>query len=304
MTAAAQTSRDTETHDPRPIALLDSGVGGLSILREVRKQLPHENLLYFADQANVPYGPRPLGEIQKIVSSIVQFLLTHQSKAIVIACNAASAASLHYLRDTFPGMPFVGMEPAVKPAAEGTRTGTIGVITTRATFQGALFASVVGRFARDVEVVTEVCPEFVTMVEEGALNGIQAQAKVRARVQPLLEKGIDQLVLGCTHFPFLHELIAQAAGPEVTIVDPSPAVARQTGRVTAPARNAQSGTGQITHFTSGSGVAYNALVKTLLLLTAITIVFGRRREPAVFRGDISDRSWLCKLGRLRNGDCR
>jgi glutamate racemase len=253
-----------DKHDARPIALLDSGVGGLSILREVRRLLPNEGLIYFADQANVPYGPRPLTEIRALSEGIVRFLLDHHAKIIVVACNAASAASLHYLRDTFPGVPFVGMEPAVKPAANNTQTGIIGVITTEATFQGQLFASVVGRFAQGVQVETQVCPDFVTLVEEGALNGDGVQASVRARLEPLLAAGIDQLVLGCTHFPFLSEMLAQEAGPGVTIVDPGPAVARQVTRVVQGMRNGQAGPGRVTHFTTGDLPAYTALVTRLL----------------------------------------
>lgn len=252
------------TENFRPIALLDSGVGGHSILREVRRILPHENLLYFADQANVPYGPRPLEEIRTIVENITRFLLSQEAKGIVVACNAASAAALHHLRVTFPDVPFVGMEPAVKPAAEGTKTGIIGVITTKATFQGELFASVVGRFAHDKQVVTQVCPEFVTLVESGKLNGNEASEIVRARLRPLLDAGIDQLVLGCTHFPFLGDLLAEVVGPGVTIVDPAPAVARQVERVTATTRNGQNEPGTIIHFTTGSARAYAKLVERLL----------------------------------------
>lgn len=253
-----------DPHDPRPIGLMDSGVGGLSILREVRRLLPNEDLIYFADQANVPYGPRPLLEIRALAEDIVRFLLEREAKTIVIACNAASAASLHSLRATFPGVPFVGMEPAVKPAAQNTRSGIIGVITTEATFQGELFASVVGRFARDKEVVTQVCPEFVTLVEAGILNGDGARATVRTRLQPLLDAGIDQLVLGCTHFPFLSDLLSEEAGPGVTIVDPAPAVARQAGRVTRDRRNAGTEPGRVTHFTSGDLPAYLSLTERLL----------------------------------------
>lgn len=253
-----------ESHDTRPIALLDSGVGGLSILREVHNLLPNEDLLYFADQAKVPYGPRPLLEIRALTEGIVRFLLERNTKTIVVACNAASAASLHYLRETFPDVPFVGMEPAVKPAAENTKTGIVGVITTEATFQGELFASVVGRFAQSVQVETQVCPEFVTLVEAGTVNGDGARATVRTRLEPLLEADIDQLVLGCTHFPFLGEILVEVAGPDVTIVDPAPAVARQVSRVTQGIRNNQSEPGRVTHFTSGDVSKYTALVSNLL----------------------------------------
>lgn len=250
--------------DIRPIAMLDSGVGGLSILREVRRVLPHEDILYFADHAHVPYGPRPLTEIQRLAEGIVRFLLAQQAKTVVVACNAASAASLHYLRAAFPGVPFVGMEPAVKPAAEQTQNGVIGVVTTEATFQGELFASVVGRFAQGVEVLTQVCPEFVTLVEQGSVEGSAARDIVRTRLEPLLTRGIDHLVLGCTHFPFLEKLIAEAVGPGVRLVDPSPAVARQVVRVVDEARNEQPRPGRVRHYTTGSVVAYTKLATLLL----------------------------------------
>jgi glutamate racemase len=191
-------------------------------------------------------------------------LLSQRAKTVVVACNAASAASLHYLRATFPGVPFVGMEPAVKPAAEQTQSGVIGVVTTEATFQGELFASVVGRFAQGIEVLTQVCPEFVTLVEQGSVEGGPVREVVRARLEPLLAKGIDHLVLGCTHFPFLEKLIAEEVGPGVRLVDPSPAVARQVGRVVDGARNGQPGSGHVTHYTTGDVAAYTKLVKLLL----------------------------------------
>lgn len=250
--------------DTRPIGMLDSGLGGLSILREVRLQLPHEDVLYFADQGHVPYGPRPLEEIRGFARGITRFLLARQAKVIVVACNAASAASLHHLRERFPEVPFVGMEPAVKPAAERTQTGVIGVITTKATYQGELFASVVDRFASGIKVMTQVCPDFVTLVEEGHLDGPQVYKAAEAYLKPLLEGGIDQLVLGCTHFPFLKPVIQEVVGPGVEIVDPSPAVARQTKRVIGQYQNAPDHVGQVSYFTSGDPSAFRAMAERLL----------------------------------------
>ena len=149
----------------------------------------------------------------------------------MIACNTASAAALHGLRREFPEVPFVGMEPAVKPAAEHTRTGHVGVIATAATFQGELFASLLDRYAGHVAVHTQICPALVPLVESGELDSPRARRAVQAYLAPLLAAGIDQLVLGCTHYPFLRPLIEDVAGPGVTVIDPAPAVARQTGRV-------------------------------------------------------------------------
>jgi glutamate racemase len=250
--------------DMRPIGLLDSGVGGLSVLREVRKQLPNEDVLYFADQGHVPYGPRPIDEIHRFSLEITRFLLSRQAKMIAVACNAASAASLHTLRREFPSVTFVGMEPAVKPAAENTNCGVIGVITTRATFQGELFASLVDRYASDVEVVTQVCPDFVTLVEKGELDTPAVEETARRYLAPLLEAGIDELVLGCTHFPFLKPVLGKIVGPDVEIVDPAPAVARQVGRVIADCRNAEDHEGQVSYFTSGGRDAFLSLAPRLL----------------------------------------
>jgi glutamate racemase len=244
--------------------MLDSGLGGLSILREVRRQLPHEDVLYFADQGHVPYGPRPLEEIRGFARGITRFLLARQAKVVVVACNAASAASLHHLRERFPEVPFVGMEPAVKPAAEQTRTGVIGVITTKATYQGELFASVVDRFASGIKVVTQVCPDFVTLVEEGQLDGPSVRSAAEAYLKPLLEDGIDQLVLGCTHFPFLRPVIQEIVGPGVEIVDPSPAVARQTKRVIEKHQNMPNHAGQVSYFTSGDPHTFRAMAELLM----------------------------------------
>jgi glutamate racemase len=249
-----------------PIGVLDSGVGGLSILREIRAQLPAEPLLYIADQAHVPYGPRTIDEVRDFTTSIARFLIEQGVKVIVVACNTASAAALHPLRARFPAIPFVGMEPAVKPAARDTQTGVIGVIATEATFQGELFASVVGRFAQGVQVETLVCPEFVLLAEAGETDTPHAREVIRRRLSPLLDAGIDQLVLGCTHFPFLKRAIQDAVGPGVTIVDPSAAVARQVGRVLDQCGKRVEGSvsGPVLACTTGDPDALRAVAEKLL----------------------------------------
>jgi glutamate racemase len=219
--------------DDRPIGIFDSGVGGLSILREVRRLLPSENLIYFADQINVPYGQRGLREVREFSEGIARFLLARGAKIIVVACNTASAASLHHLREVFPRVPFVGMEPAVKPAAELSRKRTIGVIATEATFQGALFASVVDRFAGGVRVLTQTCAGLVEQIEKGEVQSAETRRMLETCLEPLLREEIDSLVLACTHYPFATPAIREIVGPDVTIVDPSPAVARQVRRVLA-----------------------------------------------------------------------
>jgi glutamate racemase len=215
------------------IGVFDSGVGGLSVWREIARQLPHEDTLYVADQAHVPYGRRSLAEVRAFSEAIVRFLFDAGAQVVVVACNTASAAALHHLRATFPQAPFVGMEPAVKPAAQNTRTGAVGVLATPATFQGELFASLLERFAADVEVVTQICPGLVEAVEAGALDTPQTESLLRRCLQPLLDANVDQLVLGCTHYPFVRPLVERLLGPAVEVIDPAPAVARQTGMVLA-----------------------------------------------------------------------
>lgn len=217
--------------DARPIGMLDSGVGGLSVLREVRRLLPAEPVIYVADQGHLPYGTRHRDEIRAFAEGITRFLTAQGCKLLVIPCNAANAAALHYLRSVFPDLPIVGMEPAIKPAAEQTKTGVIGVITTQATFQGELFASVIDRFAQGVRVETQVCPDLVMLAERGAPDTPETHAAIARYLAPLKAAGVDQLVLGCTHFPFFSKYIEAYLGPSVTIVDPAPAVARQVKRV-------------------------------------------------------------------------
>jgi glutamate racemase len=206
-------------------------VGGLSVLRAIRRLLPNEEMIFLADQAHVPYGPRPLKEVRAFSEQITRFLLGEGASLIVVACNAASAAALHYLRAAFPGIPFVGMEPAVKPAAETTHTGVVGVLATTATFQGALYASVIERFAGGVKVIQDTCPGLVVQIESGELDGKRTRQILEKALAPMLEAGIDTVVLGCTHYPFVIPLIEEISGPAVRVIDPAPAVARQVKRV-------------------------------------------------------------------------
>ena len=187
-----------------PIGVFDSGVGGLSVLRAMRAQMPEESILYFGDQGHVPYGPRSMEQIQSFSEGITKFLLNHDSKLIVVACNTASAAALTYLRGRFPAVSFVGMEPAVKPAAETTKTGKVGVLATPATFQGALYASVVERFGAGVELFQHTCPGLVSQIEKGELDSVDTRAILEDALRPMLEKNIDTVVLGCTQIGRAH----------------------------------------------------------------------------------------------------
>ena len=220
-------------NDKRPIGVFDSGVGGLSVWREIAWQLPHEGTIYFADQRHIPYGSRPPEHIRRFSEAITRFLLDRDCKAIVVACNTASAAALKHLRETFPRTPFVGMEPAVKPATQTTQTRVVGVLATPATFQGALFASVVERFADGVQLINQVCPGLVEQVETGQLDTPDTEAMLRGFLRPILDANADTVVLACTHYPFVVESIRRIAGPDVNVIDPSPAIARQAGRALA-----------------------------------------------------------------------
>ncbi|OGO65611.1 MAG: glutamate racemase [Chloroflexi bacterium RBG_19FT_COMBO_55_16] len=214
-----------------PIGIFDSGVGGLSVLRAVQRELPQEALIYLADQVHVPYGLRPVEQVRAFAEGIAHYLLSQGAKLIVVACNTASAAALHSLRQTFPEQTFVGMEPAVKPAAEHTHTGVVGVLATPATFQGALYASVIERFASGVTVLQDTCPGMVMEIEAGHLDTSEVRAILEHALNPMLAQGIDTVVLGCTHFPFVIPLIEDIVGPGVRVIDPAPAIARQVRRL-------------------------------------------------------------------------
>jgi len=249
----------------QPIGVFDSGVGGLSVLRAMRALMPGENVIFFGDQRHVPYGPRPLGQVRAFSEGITRFLLDEGSKLIVVACNTASAAALTHLRETFPDVKFVGMEPAVKPAAEATHTGVVGVLATPATFQGALYASVVERFANGVELMQNTCPGLVQQIENGDLDGAETRRILESALGPMLEKNIDTVVLACTHFPFVIPLIQRICGESVRVIDPAPAVARQAQRLLeAEGKVNAGGEGSVRFYTSGDEAAVESLLLKLL----------------------------------------
>ena len=237
-----------------PLGILDSGVGGLSVLTHIRSGLPAESLLYFADQAHIPYGPRPAEEICAFTAEISRFLLRRKAKLIVVACNTATAAALDYLRREFPGVPFVGMEPAVKPAAATTRSGKVGVLATPTTLNSHRYASLMARFAAGVQVLEDPCVGLVQLIEDGQVDTPQTRELLERVVEPMLAAGVDTLVLGCTHYPFIRPVLRDIVGRGVTIIDPAPAVARQTARVLHQHRlQAPAGrTGSLRCFTSGN----------------------------------------------------
>lgn len=259
----------------QPIGVFDSGVGGLSVWREMVRLLPHESTMYLADQAHVPYGARALAEIEALTHAAAAWLIGRGAKLIVVACNTASAAALSSLRQRWPQMPFVGMEPAVKPASERTRTGKVGVMATPGTLQAARFSRLVERFAGGVEVYTQVCPGLVDWVEAGEIEGPLVEARLHELLDPLAAIGVDHLVLGCTHYPFLAPAIRRVLGDGVSLIDPAPAVARQVERVLAVQERMAATDGPTRHefFTTGASDLLEASLKRLLALqTAVAHV--------------------------------
>lgn len=251
--------------DPRPIGIFDSGIGGLTVMSAVRQVLPGEHLCYFGDNAHVPYGPRSLEEVHGFSHGITKALLDRDCKLIVIACNTASAAALASLREAFPEVPFVGMEPAVKPAVEHTHTGVVGVIATVATFQSDLYASVVERFAQGVEVLHQPCPGLVKQIEAGEFGTPRTESMLRGWLEPMLARNIDALVLGCTHYPIIRPLIERIVGPGVRVIDPAPAIARRTKHLLEQegTMTLAGNTGDVTIWTSGGAREFAAMMQRI-----------------------------------------
>ncbi len=240
--------------DNSPIGVFDSGLGGLSVWKEIVKALPEESVIYYGDGLNCPYGKKKPEEVIAISEGIVRFLLDKEVKLIVIACNTATATAVEYLRQHYPHVPFIGMEPAIKPAAEHSRTGVIGILATVNTLRGRLFRETSRRFAENVKVIPAVGEGFVRLVEENREDSPEALEAVRKAVEPLLEAGADHLVLGCTHYPFLAETIRKVIGErDVRLVDPAPAIAhrvveilREKGACAIPGHRAE-----YAYYTSG-----------------------------------------------------
>lgn len=251
------------------IGIFDSGVGGLSVLRHIRSQLPAADLVYLADQAHVPYGGRTLMEIRHFSQGITQFLLAEGANLIVVACNTASGAALTYLRETFPQIPFVGMEPAVKPAARQTRSGKVGVLATVSTFGSPRYARLMSRFASTTQVFEDPCVGLVPLIEAGKVDTVETAVLLRRILAPMLTAGVDTLVLGCTHYPFvqplIERLVADLTDIPVTIIDPAPAVAQQTVRLLpAATKNPDHRIGGVKLLTTGDAAQMQPLVRQWL----------------------------------------
>lgn len=213
----------------QPIGVLDSGVGGLSLLRAIQAELPQENLLYVADSAHAPYGDKSPAWISARSAQIISFLIEQRCKAVVIACNTITAVAVSELRDSF-ALPIIAIEPAIKPAAAMTQSGVIAVMATTRTLHSESLQRLRTRYAADVEVLFVPCPGLADKVESVDLHSSEVEQLLRHLLSPALDKGVDTLVLGCTHYPFLLDSIQRVVGPEVQIIDPSAAVAAEVGR--------------------------------------------------------------------------
>ncbi len=253
----ARTRRSSAPRSDGPVGFFDSGIGGLCILDAFKRLCPNESTIYIADSKNCPYGNRPAEEIIRLSEANTKKLLRRGCKMIVVACNTATAAAIDYLRAKYPEIPFIGIEPAVKPAALRSKTGIVGVLATAGTFNGRLYKETKSKFAKDVTVIATVADEFVEIVERLKVLKVKRskespgckhqlptanyrlpttpadEAVVRAKIEPLIKAGCDKIVLGCTHFPHLKPVIEKVCDGRAEVIDPSDAVALQANRVLA-----------------------------------------------------------------------
>ena len=214
-----------------PIGIFDSGLGGISVWQALHDALPEESLIYLGDGARCPYGARSLDEVRDFTFEAVERLLAEGCKMIVLACNTATAVAIKELRECYPNIPFVGLEPAVKPAALTTKSGVIGVLATKRSLEGDHFRRAEAKYGAEVRILKAVGEGFVEAVENNEEQSSETETLVRRVVEPLVEQGVDKLVLGCTHYPFLRSVIERVAGDGVEIIDSSEAVARRVANL-------------------------------------------------------------------------
>jgi glutamate racemase len=257
-----------------PIGIFDSGVGGLSVLRHIRAQLAHEHLLYVADSGFAPYGDKPEHVVAERSLTIARFLVDQGAKALVVACNTATGAAVRLLRASFPEMPIVGVEPGLKPAAAATRSGKVGVLATERTLAGEKFLQLRDQIAASTsaQFLLQPCSGLVDQIELGELDSEGTAAMLRRFILPLLARGADTLVLGCTHYPLvrasIEQVIAQAGAGDVTLIDTGDAVARQLVRLLEAGGllrpDETSGPARLDGYTSASGTALSAAFNGLI----------------------------------------
>jgi glutamate racemase len=243
------------------IGIFDSGVGGLSVLREICKVLPDEQYIYYSDNAHCPYGEKSVEYIIDRAREITRFLLDKGAEIMVVACNTATAAAISTLRNEF-NVRFIGMEPAVKPAVMSTETGVVGVLATSGTLKADKYQNTRERYSEGVKIVEHVGQGFVELVEKGCLSGEEAEETVRKSLTPLMDEGADRIVLGCTHYPFLSEVIikeASAIAPDrrIEVIDPAPAIARHLKEVMQAEKLIHNDGFRISLYSSGDPIALN-----------------------------------------------
>jgi glutamate racemase len=259
--------------DTAPIGVFDSGVGGLSVLRHIRALLPHEHLLYFADKAFSPYGDKPEQAVAERSLAIAGFLVAQGAKALVVACNTATVAAIKLLREHYPDMPMVGVEPGLKPGAAASRNGKVGVLATDGTLAGAKFQLLLEQIGQSskAQFLLQGCTGLADQIELGELDSAATAAMLARYIVPLLDQGADTLVLGCTHYPLvqaaIEHIIASTTAREVVLVDTGQAVARQLARLLAAAGRQRAGDDQparLDGYTSASATALTVAFSTLL----------------------------------------
>lgn len=253
------------------IGVFDSGVGGLSVLHHIRRTLPNARLIYVADSAHVPYGDKTPEYIEQRSHTLTRFLIAQGAQAIVIACNTATAAAAASLREQFK-LPILGMEPAVKPAVAATKTGVVGVLATIGTLESARFAALLGRYGEEVEIITQGCPGLVERVEQGELNGAQTRELVARYTAPLLARGADTLILGCTHYPFLAPVIRDVVGADITLIDTGAAVARHLQNRIATELKSTTNSDNSVHFYTSGDAAHASKIMSILWGEAVTVL--------------------------------
>ncbi len=235
------------------IGVFDSGIGGLWILKYLQKELPLYNYVFFGDQIHIPYGKKSIEEIKNFSEEITKFLINKGCGIIVIACNTASAASLGYLRGEFPDIIFIGLEPAIKPAVGLTQSKEIIVLATPATLQGELYKTVVKKFSQGVKIYKNTCPGLVSQIEKGDLNSVGTKDILEKALLPVIKKGVDSVVLGCTHYPFVIPLIRKIVGKKINIIDPTSAIVKRVSDILKgnDFKNYNNKKGSLDIFTSG-----------------------------------------------------
>ncbi len=253
-----------------PIGVFDSGAGGLTILSVLRQELPYENYIYFGDTGHCPYGTRTDAEIIELSVQANRFLVGQGAKLIVVACNTASQAALNTLRATFPSVHFVGVVPAVKPAARATKKGRIGIAATNQAAKAIYLQQLIDEFAEGIQAFAVGCPELVTLVEHGEFDGPVVEETVKQALEPVLKEDIDVLVLGCTHFPALRSVIERITAHQVRIIDSGSAIARRTHyvldaeRLIHPTNSNQEHGGKLQVWCSGDARAFSIVARKLL----------------------------------------